>query len=156
VLDVAFRELPGRRPQDLVAGDVRARHHQRQDVLQLVPEAVGAPGLVEGGPGPHATRERLVEKPAIEEQIHGGIRRLDVHGPQHRIPPFLDLLQQRIRVFRSVALHERSRCVPAPTLAQEEDDFSLLPGLQLDLGLERRAGVQRGPGLPRQRIAALE
>src|SRR5882672_6585353 len=108
VLDIPFRKLPGRGPQEVLAHEIGSHHRQGQDVLDLVAEAVGPTGLVERGPGPDATRERLVEKPAVEKKIQGGFGSLDLHGAQNPIPVFLDLAKDRDAVHLAVPLDHGS------------------------------------------------
>jgi len=52
VLHIAFDKLSRRRPQEVSAGDVGAGDGEGHAVLQLIAEAVGAAGLVKGGPRP--------------------------------------------------------------------------------------------------------
>ncbi len=86
VLDVAFDELPRRRPQQVLAGQRRARGGERHAVLQLVAEAVGAARLVEGGAGPDAAGERLVEQPAVQHDVHRPVGRLHLDRPEDVVP----------------------------------------------------------------------
>ena len=86
VLDVALDELPGRGAQQVLARQPGRGDHQRQHVLQLIAESVGAAGLIEGRARPHATRERLVQQPAVEHDVHRAIRRPDLHGAEHLRP----------------------------------------------------------------------
>ena len=51
------------------------------------------PGLIEGGSGPDPAGERLVEKPAVEHDVHGAVRRLDLDGADDVVPPSLHGLQ---------------------------------------------------------------
>ena len=46
VLNVALDELSSRRAQQVLAGEIGPRERQRHDVLQLIAEPEGAPGLV--------------------------------------------------------------------------------------------------------------
>ena len=55
------------------------RECQGHAVLQLVAEAVGAACLIEAGPRPDAAGQRLVEQPAVQHDVHGPVRRADLH-----------------------------------------------------------------------------
>ena len=55
MLDVAGRKLPSGRAQDVCAGQVWPRQQQRQHVLQLIAETVGAARLIEAGACPKAS-----------------------------------------------------------------------------------------------------
>ena len=52
VLDVALGELLGRGTQEVLARQLAPGGRERDDILELVAEAVRATGLVEGGPRP--------------------------------------------------------------------------------------------------------
>jgi hypothetical protein len=52
MLDVALHELMARRAQEMLARQVRAGQQQREDILQLIAESIGAAGLVVTGPRP--------------------------------------------------------------------------------------------------------
>ena len=52
VLDVALRELSRGGTDEMRARDVAGGHGQRHPVLELVPEAIGSPRLVEAGSAP--------------------------------------------------------------------------------------------------------
>ena len=87
VLHVAFDELAAARR----AADARARasgfeHRQRHHVLELIAEAVGAARLVERRARPDAAGQRLVEQPAVEQQVHRPIRRRHLDACRARRP----------------------------------------------------------------------
>jgi len=67
VLDVALDELTRRRAQDLRARDLGRGVDERHHVLQLVAEAVGAAGLIEGRACPDAAGQRLIQQPAVQQ-----------------------------------------------------------------------------------------
>ena len=72
--------------QQMLARDVALRDAESQHILQLVAEAVRAAHLVEAGAAPDAAAQRLVEQPAIQEQVHGGLGRGDLHGAEDVVP----------------------------------------------------------------------
>ena len=64
------RTAAPRRAADARASSAGPRQRERHAVLQLVAEAVGAARLVEGRARPDAAGERLVEQPAVEQDVH--------------------------------------------------------------------------------------
>ena len=119
------------------ARQVRPRDCQRQHVLQLVAVSVGAARLVEGGPGEQAAHDRLVQAPAIEQQVHGTVRRLHLDGAEHRVPVVVDAAQHLVEVGRAVALEQGLRAGDVGGIAQEEYDIRRRVRLEIDGGLQR-------------------
>ena len=119
VLDIALAELPGCGSQQVFAHEVRPRHHQRQHVLELIAESVGASGLVERGARPDAARERLIEKPTVRA---GGSSRDRASRPGPCPAPGPSAPRPRGTAHRNpaaVALDQRSSLLgdPAPAPA---------------------------------------
>ena len=79
-------ELVPRGLQDVLAGEVRRGVDQRHHVLQLIAKAERAAGLIERRAPPHPARKRLVEQPAVQQEIHRRIRRLHLDRPQQLVP----------------------------------------------------------------------
>ena len=69
VLHVAVAELMRRAAQQVLAGEARLGMKQRHDVLQLVAEAESAARLVVAAAPPEAARQRLVQEPAVRQQV---------------------------------------------------------------------------------------
>ncbi len=65
--------------QQMLAQQAGLGMHQRHRVLQLVAEAERAAGLVEARPRPHAAGERLIDQPAVGQEIDGRVGRFDMH-----------------------------------------------------------------------------
>jgi hypothetical protein len=86
VLHIALDELPRGGALLVGAGQLRLRGGERQHVLQLIAKAEGAARLVEAGAGPDAARQRLIEQPAIDQQVEGRIRRRDLDRAEQRVP----------------------------------------------------------------------
>ena len=101
VLHVSFDELAGGGPQEVLPRDLAARDRQGHDVLELVAKPVRAPGLIKGRARPYAAGERLVEEPAVEHDVHGAVRRLDLDGADDVVPPSRDRLQRQIEIALS-------------------------------------------------------
>ena len=87
VLHVALFELARGGAQDLGAGEIGARVEERAHVLQLIAEAERAAGLIKGGAPPQTAGEILVEQPAVEQEVDGLVRRLDLNGVEKAVPP---------------------------------------------------------------------
>ena len=132
------------------------RDHERHHVLELVAEAVGAAGLIEGGAGPDPAGERLVEQPPVQHQVHGAVRRLHLDGAERVVPLGRDVLQGERDIRGAMADHERARSLQGVALAEQEDDLVPAAGGQLDHHLERRARVEPGADPPGRRGPALQ
>ncbi|MCY1389218.1 hypothetical protein D9M71_40100 [compost metagenome] len=79
MLHIAFHELMGRAQQQVLACALRGRMQHGHAVLQLVTEAVGAARLVKTATCQEARGNDLVQQPAVEHQIHCGLRCFYVH-----------------------------------------------------------------------------
>ena len=145
VLDVAFDELPRRGQQQMRAAEIRPRVEQRQHVLQLIAEAERAARLVRAAPRPDAAAERLIQQPAIHDQVERVVRRA---GPGSR-----RACRPRTRAARratsSTSLEPRrsaaarsTACAAVASLAQHERDASRLARRDLDGDLQRSARVE--------------
>ncbi len=113
---------------------------ERHDVLQLVAEAVGAAGLVERGPRPHAAGERLVEQPLIQHQVERAIGRLapgwrPARGPTRPSPPS----SRASRSSDAVSLNQRARLLARFGLAEQADDRDAGP----PAGISQRRSAAR-------------
>ncbi len=91
----------------------RLRHRERHHVLQLVAEAVGAARLVERRARPDPAGQRLVEQPAVQQDVHRPIRRLHLHRAEDVVPVLGHRAQDRVEIGAAVARRPR----PAPRLA---------------------------------------
>ncbi len=156
MLHVAFPELPPGGSQQVFANESRPRHRKRQHVLELVTETECASGLVQGGTGPQATGQRLIHQPAVQQEIHRGIRRLDLDRLQDLVPEILDLAENRVAAKRPVFLDQRAGLVAISPFAQQELQRHLFAGLELDARLQRGARIQASAGPSRQPLPALQ
>ena len=102
---------------------------QRHHVLQLVAEAKRAARLIESRTAPDAARQALIQQPAIQQQVHGGIRRADLHRAEQIVPEVIDGQPgtlDLIRVLKRVASATASaRSAPWPS---RNHTSSLPPG----------------------------
>ena len=87
MLHVSFDELPRSSAQNHLARDIRRRIDKCQRILQLVTKPISAARLIQSGTSPDAAAQRLVEQPAIHQEIDGKHRRLDLNRGQESIPP---------------------------------------------------------------------
>src|SRR3984957_18400711 len=142
VLHVTLSELMRGGKQELRASYSTARDAERHHVLQLVAETIRAANLIETSAGPYPAGERLVEQPAIQQQVHAGIGGGDLHVAQRVVPTPLHVLQHRVQIFFAVAIQQTASAIGIFGLAQEENDFGLGPGLQFERSLQRAAGIE--------------
>ena len=139
--------------QEVLARQVRPREEEREDVLELVAEAVRAARLVVARARPEPAGEVLVEEPAVHEEVEGVVGRRDLHGPRASRPRTLPrrgarLRQRRVRRRpRSAATSARASAEVLP-LPEEEDDPPRLAGLEVGRHLRSR---RRGRGRRRTR-----
>ena len=148
MLNVALHELARRRPQEMLAGQVGPREHERQDVLELVAEAVRPARLVVARARPEAAGEVLVEEPPVHEQVEGVVGGRDPHGAERLFPERLhggELGFCRGDAAGSgVAPEERAGLVEVAPLAEEEDDAPRLARQEVQGHLQCRARVEAG------------
>ena len=118
---------------------------QRHHVLQLVAEAKCAAGLIEGRAAPDAARQALVEQPAIQQQVHGGIRRVDLHRTQQIVPQVIDCQPGVLDLIRVLeARGQRHRFGAVGALAEQEPHLFAAARRQVDVQLERGTRIEAG------------
>jgi hypothetical protein len=86
VLDVALDELARRGAQQVLARERRPRVQQRHARPGADRGSRRRRRLVEGRARPDPAGERLVEQPAVEQQVHRPIGRLDLDDAEHVVP----------------------------------------------------------------------
>ena len=123
MLDIAFDELSRRGPQQMLAGHRGPRRHERHAILQLIAEAIGAARLIESGTRPEATAQGLVEKPAVEHDVHGPVRRLHDDRTKDFVPLAFDVRLDRVEIGCAIAGDEAPRRFLAFSFAQQENDL---------------------------------
>ncbi len=144
MLHVALDELTRRRAEHVLARDSGLRHGERRHVLKLIAKPVRASGLIQRRPRPHATRQRLVQQPPVEQDVHGSVRRRDLHPAEDVVPVLPDFLQDGSDVAAPIANDQLARLLGARRLPEEEHDLRPVARRQLDGRLERAAGVKAG------------
>ena len=146
MLIIALDELPAGGPQEMLADERRPGDRHRHPVLELVAESIGATRLVEGRARHDTAGERLIEQPAVQHHIHGGVGRLHLDGAEDVIP-FLDhLFQGRVEIGAPVAHDQGDGLGPGRRLAEKEDDLRRGVGRQIDLGLQHGTGIHSRTG----------
>ena len=147
VLHISFNELPGRRAEDLLPGELGGGVDEGHDILKLVAKSVGAARLVKRGPGPEPATDHLVQQPSIQEQIEGGIGCVNLDGLEDAIPLSARLLECNLGLARfpepSNQLVRRCEVIG---LAEEEDDLGGFLWIQLEAGLDGRTGIDSRAG----------
>ena len=105
--------------------------HERHGVLQLIAKTERPAGLVKSCPRPHATGERLVNKPAVGQEVHGGVGRFDMERTERSTPVMPDPFQGSVSIGSTAeSLHELAGLLVAAGCPQDEDDFLFLSVLQ--------------------------
>ncbi len=144
MLDVSLGELMRRGPQEMLPGELAPRGHQGDDVLELVAEPVGAAGLVERRPRPQPARQRLVEEPAVEHDVHRAVGRPHLDRALGVVPVARHAAQRRLVVGRSPAPDEVGRRRGPVRLAEQHEDLGPRPVGELEAGLQGGARIQAG------------
>ena len=138
-------ELAPGRGQDVPAGQLGRGMDQRHHVLQLVAEAKCAAGLVEGRTAPDAAGQALVQQPAIEHQVHGGIRCVDLHRTKQIVPQVIGGLPGLFDLRRILeACSQRHRFGAVGALAEQEPHLFAASRRQVDVHLERGTRIEAG------------
>ncbi len=151
-------ELPRRRAQQVLTGEASLGDREREDVLELVAEAVGTTRLVERRSCPQPAGQRLVEQPAVEQDVHRPIRGPDLDRSQGGVPV-------RARPRRSVAAIVE--VAPAPDQVARPPPGSSAspsrtrtvvrsPAASSKLHARAAHGSMPGAGRSREPMAALE
>ena len=145
MLDVALDKLVGGREQEVLADQPGLGMDEGEHVLELVAEAEGPTRLVEPRAAPEARRYHLVEEPAVHQQVHGPVRRLDRDGREGPVPVPPDRCERvASRGHAAMPLDQGLRLVRVSAEAEGEDDDDLLAVGDLERDLERPARVEPG------------
>ncbi|OAG75119.1 hypothetical protein Amal_03705 [Acetobacter malorum] len=121
---------------------LRRRCGECHAILKLIPEAKGTAGLIKAGSGQNAAGEGLIQKPAIEHDIHAPVRGFDLNGMADSIPSFGNGLQNGIKVSRAISQNEPSCLGCIRRFTKQKDNFNATIGRQCNQGLQNAAGVQ--------------
>src|SRR4030095_4173647 len=114
-------------------------------VLQLIAEAEGAPGLVVAGPRPQTAADRLVEQPAIHDQVERVVRRADLDDVEVFVPRAPDRRQACIgRLHATVPLDEIARALKIDAVTQQKHDAARYGGREREHTLQCGARIEAG------------
>ncbi len=106
VLHVPFLKLPRGGAEQMLAQQARLGMNEGHRILQLIAEAERPAGLVEPGASPHPARERLIDEPAVGQEIDGRLRRFNVDHAKRTAPVVPDAFEGAIGVAGAAeALH---------------------------------------------------
>ena len=122
---------------------------ERHRILQLIAETISAAGLVESTSRPQTAGQRLIDQPAVHQNVHRWIGSLHVHRTQRVFPVLPHCFQSAPSGARSAeAAHQRSGILRIAAHAEGEHHLALLPGWKQKRHLHRRARVQGSAHLP--------
>ena len=116
----------------MLARDFGFGDAQGHPVLELVAETVRAAQLIERCSRPDTRRQRLIEQPAIHENVHGRLGRGDLHGVEQVVPLARHFGKDRIQVCGAIAAQQFARLLPIFRLAQKKHDFRACAGAQFN------------------------
>ena len=136
------------------AADLRAGEHERQHVLQLVAEPVCATRLVESAPRPDPAAQRLIQQPAVDDEIEGVVWSADANGAECLVPELVSASAGRVeRRDSAVALDEPAALLRVPAFAEDEAHSTRLARPELDRHVERRTRIEPGATATGQLVA---
>src|SRR5690606_25444577 len=111
VQNISPFELVPCRLKDVLARQIRARIHVPHRILQLVPETIGPARLVESGTSPETAGQRLVQQPAIQQDVHGWIWRVYLGLLQDVVPEPVQLLSCPLYMLNVLEVVDQSFCL---------------------------------------------
>ena len=129
--------------QDVRAAEAGSAVHESHHVLELVAKAKGTAGLIEGRSRPESTRERLVEKPAVEHQVERRVRGAHLQRAEQGVPlPREGSLGGRDIRAIAVPGHQRDGFFAGAGLAEQEVHLRHSARPEIEVDLERRARIR--------------
>src|SRR6202034_4867113 len=102
MLDVALSELSSGGAQQMLTRQGGPAKSERHAILKLVAESVGTARLIKGRSCPHAAGERLIEHPAIEDDVQGAVGRLDLNHSEHIVPLLNHRAEHHVEIHRPI------------------------------------------------------
>src|SRR4030095_9591637 len=100
----------------MLARQFAARDREGHHVLKLVAESPGSARLIQRRARPKATGERLVEKPAVQQQVHRTIGRPDLKRGERVLPLPAHRSHCEVMILRPITDDELSRLQNVATL----------------------------------------
>src|SRR4029453_13679756 len=110
----------------MLARQLAARDGKGHPTRKLVAESPGSARLIQRRARPKATGERLVEKPAVQQQVHRTIGRPDLKRGERVPPPPGPPSHRGVMILAPKTDDELSRLQNVATLAEQEDDILAL------------------------------
>ena len=123
VLHVPLHELPGRRPEQVLARHLGAGSRESHHILELIAESIGAAGLIARRARPHPAGEGLIEQPAVEQDVHRSIGSPHLHRAEDVVPSLGDGSQDRVEIGLPVTRDQLRSLVVTRPLPEEEHDL---------------------------------
>src|SRR5262245_28166577 len=124
VLHVSFLELVCGRTKKMFAQQNRTGVDKGHGVLKLIPESERTSRLVESRAGPKAATDRLIEQPAISQNIQGGMRRFDLNRAERPRPMRTGEIQGIVaRSDGAIDMEQIVRHPEIPSRAQLKNDL---------------------------------
>ena len=119
MLNVALGKLSCGRAQKMLPCQPRLRQAERHAILQLIAEAISAAGLVKARASPQSANDRLIQKPAVQQNIHRTIGRPHLDRAQRMVPVLGHIAENLVEVGCTISLDQRqgfrSASPPRPT-----------------------------------------
>src|SRR5208337_3150271 len=134
----------------------RLRSGQRHYVLELIAKSVGAARLIERRSRPHPAGECLVDKPSVQQYVHGAIGGLHLNRAEDVVPKPGHLAEYQIEIDGSVALDQGKRCRLRRRLAKKENHLGRSVWPELDGRLQGATRIEAGADAIRERLASSE
>ncbi|MOA22931.1 hypothetical protein D3C78_1435280 [compost metagenome] len=140
VLDITFNKLARRGTQQMLSGGLGLGKAERHSILQLIAKTIGPPGLIKRRASPDSASECLIQQPAIEHDIHGSVRGLDLDGPKQCLPLAGHLVLHNIEIL-TIAGDKGTGLLSRAPFAEQDDKLQALTRRKQDLGLQGGAGI---------------
>src|ERR1700681_3488548 len=152
VLDITLEELARRAAQEMLAQKGRLNVNERHCILQLVTKSEGPARLIKAAAAPEATRQNLIQQPAVSQHVERWIGRLYLHRAECPLPVLLHLVQRVASCQRtSKALHQLACIVPISPNAKTKDDLGGLAGYELERNTNGATRIECRSDPPRER-----
>ena len=143
MLHVPFTELMSGGAEQMLAQQRGFGMNECHRVLQLVPETERAAGLVKPRTSPHAAGERLIDKPAVGQEVDVLVRCFEIGHAERPAPVVPDPFQGSVGIGGAAEpLHEMPRLVFVGGGPEKENDVPNLSISERDLDLHCSTGIE--------------
>ena len=143
MLNVSLHKLVARGPEQMFAQQPGLGMRQGHDVLQLIAKAERSARLIEATAPPETACQRLIYKPAVQQNVDRRIGRLDVHCTESPIPIFPHSLERNPRCCGSIkSARQVIGFISASPGPEREYDFTLLAVFQIESNTHGRTRVE--------------